>query len=222
MSADIGGDRAISLYGTSGTPTHLALTEEILKREGGAGVALSPSGLAAITVALLSVVKAGDHVLITDSAYMPLRNLALRFLPKMGVEFDFYDPLLGKDISKLIRSNTRCVWVESPGSLTFEVQVQICEPDTSPGHPKARPSSCNRCAGHTRDCGGGPRSSPRHGRRRRQHVSLHRRPPNSRPPPFAAPPHSPPAPSRPPSPAARRGAGTARRGCCGRWSWGRT
>jgi cystathionine beta-lyase len=120
----VGGDPAISLYGTSGTPTHLALSKEILKEEGGAGVVLSQSGLAAITVALLAVVKTGDHVLIVDSVYTPLRNIALRFLPRMGVSFEFYDPAIGKGISELIRPNTRCVWIESPGSLTFEVQVR--------------------------------------------------------------------------------------------------
>ena len=122
-SSDVGGDLAISLYGTSGTPTHLSLSEEILRREGGAGVALAPSGLAAITVALFAVLKAGDHILITDSAYGPLRNIAQRLLPKLGMEYEFYDPLIGGKISTLIRANTRCIWVESPGSLTFEIQV---------------------------------------------------------------------------------------------------
>ena len=109
-------------YGRKGTPTQWALEEAITELEGGEGTVLYPSGVAAITGAILSLVRAGDHILITDSAYEPTRTFSSGLLSQMGVEVEYYDPLIGGDIEKLFRDNTRLVMTESPGSLTFEVQ----------------------------------------------------------------------------------------------------
>jgi cystathionine beta-lyase len=109
-------------YGRKGTPTQWALEEAITELEGGEGTMLYPSGVAAITGAILSLVRAGDHILITDSAYEPTRTFSNGLLSQMGVEAEYYDPLIGGDIEKLFRDNTRLVMTESPGSLTFEVQ----------------------------------------------------------------------------------------------------
>jgi cystathionine beta-lyase len=110
-------------YGRRGTPTQWALAEAITQMEPGAeGTMLYPSGVAAVTGALLSILKPGDHLLMVDSAYDPTRNFCEGFLKNWGVETSFYDPLLGADIAPLIRPNTRAIFLESPGSLTFEVQ----------------------------------------------------------------------------------------------------
>lgn len=109
-------------YGRKGTPTQWALEEAITELEGGEGTMLYPSGVAAITGAILSLARAGDHILITDSAYEPTRTFSSGLLSQMGVEAEYYDPLIGGDIEKLFRDNTRLVMTESPGSLTFEVQ----------------------------------------------------------------------------------------------------
>jgi len=109
-------------YGRKGTPTQWALEEAITELEHGAGTMLYPSGVAAITGAILSLVRAGDHILITDSAYEPTRTFSSGLLSQMGVEAEYYDPMIGGDIEKLFRDNTRLVMTESPGSLTFEVQ----------------------------------------------------------------------------------------------------
>jgi cystathionine beta-lyase len=87
-----------------------------------AGVALLPSGLAAISAALLSVMQAGDHLLVTDSAYGPTRNFCNQILSRLGVTVSYYDPLVGAAISGLMQGNTRAVFLESPGSLSFEMQ----------------------------------------------------------------------------------------------------
>jgi cystathionine beta-lyase len=109
-------------YGRVGTPTTHALEEAIAELEGGHRTVLVPSGLAACAVGLLSAVQAGDHVLITDSVYGPTRTFAMRFLKRFGVETTFFDPLVGAGVAALMRENTRAVFVESPGSLSFEVQ----------------------------------------------------------------------------------------------------
>jgi cysteine-S-conjugate beta-lyase len=87
-----------------------------------AGVALLPSGLSAISAALLSVVRAGDHVLITDSAYGPTRAFCDQVLTRFGVTTTYYDPLIGGGIAALMQPNTRAVFTEAPGSLSFEMQ----------------------------------------------------------------------------------------------------
>lgn len=110
-------------YGRRGTPTQWALAEAITEMEpGAAGTMLYPSGVAAIAGALLSVLKPGDHLLMVDSAYDPTRNFCEGFLKDWGVETSYYDPTLGADIASVMRPNTRAIFLESPGSLTFEVQ----------------------------------------------------------------------------------------------------
>lgn len=109
-------------YGRRGTPTHWALREAITELECGEGTWLYPSGMAAVTGAILAFVRAGDHVLFADTVYEPTRLFARGLLKQLGVESSFYDPLIGGDITSLMRENTRVVFTESPGSLTFELQ----------------------------------------------------------------------------------------------------
>ncbi len=116
--------RARYVYGRRGTPTSEALEQALKAIEGEAcaGVALMPSGMAAISTALLSVAGSGDHILVTDSVYRPTRNFCEGVFKRMGVETTFYDPLIGDGIAKLIKPNTRVVFVEAPGSQSFEMQ----------------------------------------------------------------------------------------------------
>lgn len=109
-------------YGRRATPTTHALEEAITDLEGGATTILTSSGLGAVSTALLAFVSAGDHILITDSAYQPGRAFADRMLKRLGVEMTYYDPHIGAGITELFRPNTRLVLVESPGSQTFEMQ----------------------------------------------------------------------------------------------------
>ena len=123
-AADMVAHRTRYQYGRRGTPTSEALEDALRAIEGPgcAGVSLVPSGAAAVSTALVSVVKAGDHILITDSVYRPTRLFANTILKKLGVETTYYDPLIGGDIAKLMRPNTRAVFVETPGSQSFEMQ----------------------------------------------------------------------------------------------------
>jgi cystathionine beta-lyase len=114
--------KARFIYGTKGTPTTEALENAWSEIAGAAGTVLTPSGLSAITVAILSVVKAGDHILVSDSVYRPTRNFCDAVLTRLGIETTYYDPLLGASISGLMRPNTRVVFVEAPGSQSFEMQ----------------------------------------------------------------------------------------------------
>ncbi|MGQ2903027.1 MAG: cystathionine beta-lyase [Neoaquamicrobium sediminum] len=109
-------------YGTRGTPTTDALSSAIDTLEGSAGTILVPSGLAAVTIPLLAFLSAGDHLLIVDSVYHPTRNFADTMLKRLGVEVDYYDPLVGAGITALMKPNTKVVFTESPGSNTFEMQ----------------------------------------------------------------------------------------------------
>ena len=111
-------------YGRRGTPTSEALETALRGLEGNAcaGVALLPSGLAAISTALLAVLRSGDHVLVTDSVYGPTRRFCDSALIRFGVTTSYYDPLIGGGIAKLMQTNTRAVFTESPGSLSFEIQ----------------------------------------------------------------------------------------------------
>jgi cysteine-S-conjugate beta-lyase len=111
-------------YGRRGTPTSEALEQALaaIEGDGCAGVALLPSGLAAISTALLSVAGAGDHILVTDSVYRPTRSFCEGVFKRMGVSTTYYDPLIGADIAKLFKPNTKAVFVEAPGSQSFEMQ----------------------------------------------------------------------------------------------------
>ena len=109
-------------YGRRGTPTVSALTTAITALEGGHKSWVAPSGLAAVTAVLMAFVEAGDEILITDSVYAPARRVAGRLIGRMGVTIRFYDPAIGAGIAELITEKTRLVWVESPGSQTFEMQ----------------------------------------------------------------------------------------------------
>lgn len=109
-------------YALRGTPTSFALEEALTALEGGHNTVLAPSGLQAITMALMAFVKSGDHVLVTDSTYAPTRNFCNQVLANLGVETTYYDPSIGAGIKDLLRDNTTVVWTESPGSHTFEVQ----------------------------------------------------------------------------------------------------
>lgn len=114
-------------YGRKGTPTAWALAEALTELEpGAAGTVLFPSGVAAIAGALLAVLKPGDRLLMVDSAYDPTRALCDGLLADLGIETVYYDPLIGGDMAEMLDGfgdqRTRAVFLESPGSLTFEVQ----------------------------------------------------------------------------------------------------
>ncbi|MDZ4868488.1 MAG: cystathionine beta-lyase [Alphaproteobacteria bacterium] len=109
-------------YGRRKTPTIEALETAIRELDGGAETVLCPSGLQACTLALLTVASAGDHILVTDSVYGPTRTFCDRTLARFGVTTTYFDPLIGAGIETLFKANTRAVFLESPGSLTFDVQ----------------------------------------------------------------------------------------------------
>jgi cystathionine beta-lyase len=109
-------------YGRGGVPTTFALEDAIAALEGAAGAVVTGSGKTAIAQALLSFLQAGDHLLMVDTAYAPTRQLCDRVLSRFGVETTYYDPLIGAGVERLIRPNTKVVFLEAPGSLTFEMQ----------------------------------------------------------------------------------------------------
>jgi cystathionine beta-lyase len=109
-------------YGRFGTPTTRALETALAELEGGYRAIVFPSGLAACTHSLMALLRPGDHALISDSVYGPTRNFAQNVLTRFGIAVEFFDPLAGADIRHQIRPTTRVVFVESPGSATFEVQ----------------------------------------------------------------------------------------------------
>jgi len=112
----------VSSYGRFGTPTQHSLEEALAEIEGGYRSLLFPSGLAAASVALTALLSAGDHVLVTDNAYSPTRGFLTRVLSRYGVEVTRYAPTIGAGIEAYMKPNTRVVYVESPGSDTFEIQ----------------------------------------------------------------------------------------------------
>ena len=114
--------RARYTYGTKGTPTTESLETAWTELTGAAGTVAVPSGLAAVAVALMSCLKAGNHLLVTDSAYLPTRMFCDSMLTRFGVETTYYDPLVGAGISALLRPNTAAVLTEAPGSQSFEMQ----------------------------------------------------------------------------------------------------
>jgi cystathionine beta-lyase len=109
-------------YGVYGTPTHHAFFELLSELEGGYRSWAVSSGLTACTIAMLAFLRAGDHVLVTDSAYGPTRRFCIDMLPRSGIECTFYSSTAGSELESLFRANTRLLWMESPGSLTFEMQ----------------------------------------------------------------------------------------------------
>jgi cysteine-S-conjugate beta-lyase len=109
-------------YGRHGTPTTFALEEAVAAVEGGHRAVAFCSGAAACFAAILAFVKSGDHVLVTDSVYGPVRGFCTGLLERFGVATTFYDPRVGAGVDRLVRPETRLVYMESPGSLTFEVQ----------------------------------------------------------------------------------------------------
>jgi cystathionine beta-lyase len=110
------------IYGRRGTPSSASFEEAVTALEGGARSFVCPSGLGAVAFALQASLSAGDHLLMVDSCYHPTRLLCDRTLKRLGIETSYYDPAAGAGIAGLFRPNTRAVFCESPGSLTFEVQ----------------------------------------------------------------------------------------------------
>ena len=110
------------LYGRYGTPLSFALETAVAELEGASGGITVSSGLAAITESLMAFVSQGDHILVTDSVYQPTRKYCNQVLSRFGIETTYYDPQIGADIESLIKPNTRVIFVESPGSQTFEIQ----------------------------------------------------------------------------------------------------
>ena len=109
-------------YGRVGTPTSEAFETAVAKLYGADDVVTTPSGLSAINIALMSFAKAGDHVLLPDSIYGTSRAFITKMLTKWGIEIEFYRPRINENITGLIKENTTILYLESPGSLTFEVQ----------------------------------------------------------------------------------------------------
>lgn len=113
--------RKLPAYGRFGSPTCRAFELALNELEGGFTAVCTVSGLAAITTAILAFVQAGDHILVSDSVYLPTRNFC-NSLQRFGISAEYYDPCLGAGIKELLRPHTRLVFMESPGSMTFEIQ----------------------------------------------------------------------------------------------------
>lgn len=120
---DLHAHRGEFQYGRHGTPTTRALQKALKALEGPncAGVGLAPSGVAAISTALLAVLKAGDHLLVIDSAYRPTRSFCDGLLKRFGIETTYFDPMIGAGIASHFKPNTTAILVEAPGSQTFEM-----------------------------------------------------------------------------------------------------
>ncbi|WP_162045570.1 cystathionine beta-lyase [Vibrio taketomensis] len=109
-------------YGRRGTLTHFALQDAMCELEGGAGCYLYPCGAAAVSNSILAFVESGDHVLMTGAAYEPTQDFCNIVLKDMGVSTTYYDPSVGEKIAELVQDNTKVVFLESPSSITMEVQ----------------------------------------------------------------------------------------------------
>jgi cystathionine beta-lyase len=120
--ADLYSGKGGYTYGTKGTPTTSALEAAWTEITGAAGTVLTPSGLAAVALALMTAAGAGDHILATDSVYRPTRQFCDLVMRRMGVETTYYDPMIGASIAELMRANTRVVFTEAPGSQSLEMQ----------------------------------------------------------------------------------------------------
>lgn len=119
---DLERGRARYTYGTAGTPTVESLESAWTTLAGAAGTVLCPSGLGAVALALMATLKSGDHLLVPDSVYFPTRSLCGTLLERFGIETSYYDPLLGARLESLVKDNTSTIFLESPGSQTFEIQ----------------------------------------------------------------------------------------------------
>lgn len=109
-------------YGRWNNPSTEALTQALQQLEGAEGTVLCPSGLSACTTAILSVVGTGDHLLVADNVYAPIRAFCEQVGQRLGIEVSFYDPTIGAGIVDLLKPNTKAIYTESPGSLTLEIQ----------------------------------------------------------------------------------------------------
>lgn len=116
------GEFRLVTYGREGTPLTRAFEHAVAALEGAEKAVTLPCGMGAIATSLLAFLEAGDHLLMVDAVYGPARDFAENGLRKLGIEVEFYDPLVGAGIRKLFRKNTAVVYLESPCSLTFEVQ----------------------------------------------------------------------------------------------------
>ncbi|MEX6508897.1 cystathionine beta-lyase [Jiella sp. M17.18] len=116
-------------YGLRGTPTTTALEAALDDLEGSAGTILVPSGLAAVTIPLLAFLSSGDHCIVVDSVYSPTRKFCNGTLRRMGVSVEYFDPHIGAGIAGLMRPETKVVFLEAPGSNTFELMdvAAVCE-----------------------------------------------------------------------------------------------
>ncbi len=110
------------MYGRMGTPTQFSLRDALTELEGAADTELVPSGMAACALCFAAFAEPGAHFLIPDSVYEPVRKLGVGHLTQLGCTVEFYDPLIGAGIADLIRPQTKLIWTEAPGSLTFEMQ----------------------------------------------------------------------------------------------------
>ncbi|MEY3694483.1 MAG: hypothetical protein RL083_308, partial [Pseudomonadota bacterium] len=126
-------------YGLHGTPTTFTLEARLADIEGGSHCLLAPSGLAAIAMINLALLKSGDDLLIPDNAYNPNRELAHWLQSDYGVTAQFYDPLIDEGIGDLIKPNTRLIWAEAPGSVSMEMPdvPAICHAAKARGVPVA-------------------------------------------------------------------------------------
>ena len=122
LAAIRGTEKIPYTYGRRGTPTTTALQDAMNALEGADGTMLTPSGASAVSLAIMAALETGKHLLMVDSVYQPTRKLCDQLLTSFGIETEYYDPLIGGDIKNLIRDNTALIFMESPGSQTFEIQ----------------------------------------------------------------------------------------------------
>lgn len=115
-------NNGVEFYGRRGTSTTFALSQAMSELENAEGCYIYPCGTAAITTCLLSFLSAGDHLLMVDSVYEPTREFVDGTLKRLGIECDYYSPLIGSEIKQFIKPNTKVIFLESPGSWTMEVQ----------------------------------------------------------------------------------------------------
>jgi cystathionine beta-lyase len=110
------------LYGTYGSPVQLELESALAELEGGHACRVCHSGLDAIATVLMAFTRSGDHLLVCDNVYGPTRDFSDRVLAKYGVEVEYLPPAIGAEVERFLKPSTRLVYLESPGSNTFEIQ----------------------------------------------------------------------------------------------------